>query len=512
MRTSLYFIKQVVALFSLCLIGVSFSFTPSDLSHDTIRIGSKRFTESYILGEILNELALKTGEATVDYRPGLGNTGITYIALKDHLIDIYPEYTGTILHEILHLPYNQPLSTQQFNQMLEPLGLAVTPPLGFNNSYALAMSEVRANELGIRQLSDLIHHSTLRLGFSQEFLGRADGWPGLQKKLLGFTPQSVIGIDHALSYEAIAHDQIDVIDIYTTDPKIAVYKLRILEDDLHFFPVYNAVLFYRLESALKFKHTWDAFHRLVDTIPTTTMINLNALTEINGLTFQQTAQSFLNQTESFKQTPPSFLSRLFHPDLWQLTQQHLFLVFASLIPATLIGIPLGIMTSYSHLLRHLVLNTVGIIQTIPALALLAFLIPLFRQIGTIPALAALFLYALLPIVRNTYAGMTSIAKPLQQSALALGLPFMPRLIKIELPLASRTILAGIKTAAVMNVGMATIAAFIGAGGYGERIVAGLALNDYGLLLAGAIPACFLAILVQTSFDWLDYYLIPKGIQ
>jgi len=155
---------------------------------------------------------------------------------------------------------------------------------------------------------------------------------------------------------------------------------------------------------------------------------------------------------------------------------------------------------------------VGVIQTIPSLALLAFLIPLLQQIGTLPALVALFLYALLPIVRNTYTGLSDIPPHLKESALVLGLPPLARLRLIELPLASRAILGGIKTAAVINVGTATIAAFIGAGGFGERIATGLALNDHGLLLAGAIPAALLALGVQTLFELLDRWLVPAGLR
>ena len=194
-----------------------------------------------------------------------------------------------------------------------------------------------------------------------------------------------------------------------------------------------------------------------------------------------------------------------------MTKQHLFLVFGALIPAIFAGVLLGIIARYYSFASHLILNSVGVVQTIPSLALLAFLIPIFKEIGTLPALVALFLYSLLPIVRNTYAGLTGIPGSQQDAALALGLPFYHRLIKIEIPLASRMILAGVKTAAVLNVGMATIAALIGAGGYGERIVTGLALNNYDMLLAGAIPACFLAICVQLSFDLLDYCLIPRGL-
>jgi len=203
---------------------------------------------------------------------------------------------------------------------------------------------------------------------------------------------------------------------------------------------------------------------------------------------------------------------LFGADFWRLTGQHLMLVFVSLAAAVLIGVPLGIWAARAPAAAQPILGTVSVIQTIPALALLAFLIPLLGRIGTVPALIALFLYSLLPIVRNTHSGLADIAKSLRESAQALGLPAAAQLRLVELPLAARSILAGVKTSAVISVGTATIAAFIGAGGYGERIVTGLALNDNAVLLAGAVPAAALALLVQVLFDALDRWLIPAGLR
>lgn len=484
------------------------------LAADQLVIGSKRFTESYILGEILTQLAYQVDETSVTYKPGLGNTGIVFAALQEGAIDLYPEYTGTISQEILKLPPQQHVDLVTLRALLRPLGLGVDVPLGFNNTYALAMREDMARQLNISRLSDLSKHPGLKLGFSQEFLKRGDGWEGL-KKAYQLPQQAAIGIDHSLSYEALANQQIDVTDIYSTDPKIEKYRLIILEDDTHFFPAYEAVLIYRLNVPERFPRTWKAFQLLANHISNEEMLTMNALAELEKESFESIAKRFLpyraiDATQSIPKT--SFLSHLFGPNLWRLTKQHLFLVFGSLLPAILIGIPLGILAAYCLPLRHLILNLVGIIQTIPSLALLAFLIPILKQIGTLPALIALFLYALLPIVRNTYTGLSNIPRALSESAIALGLPLLTRLVKIEIPLSSRTILAGIKTAAVVNVGMATIAALIGAGGFGERIIAGLAVNDYETLLAGAIPACALAILVQLGFDVLDYWLIPKGLK
>jgi len=165
-----------------------------------------------------------------------------------------------------------------------------------------------------------------------------------------------------------------------------------------------------------------------------------------------------------------------------------------------VGIPLGVLAAFVPRVKDGVMAIVGVLQTVPSLALLAMLIPLLGRIGTVPALIALFLYALLPIVRNTYTGIEQVPNGLRLAALALGLGTRHRLLYIDLPLALPVILAGVKTAAVMSVGTATIAAFIGAGGYGERIATGLALNDNDMLLAGAIPAAVLALVTQLLFE------------
>ena len=159
----------------------------------------------------------------------------------------------------------------------------------------------------------------------------------------------------------------------------------------------------------------------------------------------------------------------------------------------------------------MILGTVGVIQTLPALALLVFMIPLLG-IGGPPAVVALFLYSLLPIVRNTHAGLAGIDEPLRRSALALGLSPAARLRHIELPLAAPVILAGIKTSAVINIGTATLGALIGAGGYGQPILTGIRLDDVGLILEGAVPAALLALAVQGGFELAERRLIPRGLR
>jgi len=464
---------------------------------DSLEVGSKRFTESYILGEIV----ARTTQGR--HKPGLGNTGIVLSALKAGSIDVYPEYTGTIAREILKLEGDAGI--ERLNRELAQQGLGIGVPLGFSNGYALAMREDRAQALGIRTLSDLAKHPEVKLGLSQEFIGRADGWPGLKAAYrLPFATPS--GLDHGLAYEAIAAGKIDVMDIYTTDAKIERYKLRALEDDRKYFPRYDAVLFYRLDAPRRFPREFEALKKLEGRIDERQMIRLNAAAELEGKSFAQAAalldSGAGSHSDAGSRAPAqrNFLDTLFGPDFWRLSGQHLLLVFVSLAASVAIGVPLGMAAAKLPRLAQPILGVVGVIQTIPALALFAFLIALVGTIGTGPALIALFLYALLPIVRNTYTALVQTGKGFVQAGKALGLAPRQVLRLIELPLALPSILAGIKTSAVINVGTATIAAFIGAGGYGERIAAGLALNDSVTLLAGAIPAAALALLVQGAFE------------
>jgi osmoprotectant transport system permease protein len=462
---------------------------------DTLHIGSKRFTESYILGEVLKRRV--EGITAVVHRPGLGNTGIVFAALRAGSIDLYPEYTGTIAKEILKLGGNPTLD--QINRALGPQGLGVAVRLGFNNTYALAMRGDRAQALGIRTLSDLAKHPGLKLGLSQEFIGREDGWPGLKAayRLPYATPS---GLDHGLAYEAIATGKIDVMDIYSTDAKIERYALRVLEDDRKYFPAYEAVLLYRLEVPKRFPEAWHALQQLEGRIDERRMIRMNAEAELHGRSFAEAA-ALLDAGDGMPVSEPrTFLATLFGPDFWRLTGEHLLLVFVSLAASIAVGVPLGVLAAKVPRAGAVIFAIVGVIQTIPSLALLAFLIAIVGTIGVLPALIALFLYALLPIVRSTCTGLVAIPRGTRQAAMALGLSTRDRMQLIEVPLALPSILAGINTSAVINVGTATIAAFIGAGGYGERIASGLALNDNATLLAGAIPAAALALLIQGAFE------------
>lgn len=452
-----------------------------------MKVGSKRFTESYILGEILAR------SAGGEHRPGLGNTAILYEALRSGGVDVYPEYTGTIAREILKTEQN--LDLGEINARLEPLGLAVSISLGFSNSYALG---ARA---ALNSISDLKSRPELRIGLSHEFLGRRDGWPGLREAYgLPHTPR---GLDHGLAYEALAAGEVDVIDLYSTDAKIDRYRIRVLEDDRRFFPSYDAVLLHRTDLPVRFPSAFEKLKKLENRIDNPAMVRLNARAEIDKLGFAQVAAEFLGNGKAQPAAARSLWSALFAPDFPRLLGEHLALVFVSLVAAVLAGVPLGMLAAGWRWLEQPVLVATGLIQTVPSLALLAFLIPLTGAIGVWPALIALFLYALLPITRNTHSGLAQVPRGLLQAGTALGLTPRQLLRHVKLPLAAPTIMAGVKTSAVINVGTATIAAFIGAGGFGERIAQGLALNDHTVLLAGALPAAALALAVHALFEILE---------
>jgi osmoprotectant transport system permease protein len=497
MRHTIIFICAVAQLILTPEISLA-SKTPS-----TITIGSKTFTESVILGEIIRHLAHTHGAAS-EHKAQLGGTSILWNALLAGEIDTYPEYTGTLIQEILA---KENLTTLiELQQSLEKKGIRMTKPLGFNNSYAIGAKEALAEPLQLTRISDLRNHPVLRFGFSNEFMDRTDGWPGLQRHYQ-LPQKNVTGLDHDLAYRGIESNSIQVTDLYSTDAEIDYYKLRILEDDLNYFPSYYAVILYRNDLRSSNPNLIAALDRLAGKIDTSTMVSMNAKVKLSGLSSSNVAALFLKEAFDINATTPTESD-------WQrflrYTMDHLQLVLISLSAAIFISIPLGILAAKRPQLGFFILGSASIIQTIPALALFVFMIPLLG-IGGPPAVVALFLYSLLPIIRNTYAGLNDIPTSIKESAQALGLSTTARLRIIELPLATRSILAGIKTSAVINVGTATLGALIGAGGYGQPILTGIRLDDTELILQGAIPAALLALIVQGLFELIERGLLPRRL-
>jgi osmoprotectant transport system permease protein len=501
------------ALFALGAL-LSVTIATSAGAGERLRVGSKRFTESYILADIAVDAARAAG-AEVTHEEGLGGTAIVFRALEEGSIDAYPEYTGTIAEAILHEPARGDLAS--LRAALAPRGIAITDPLGFDNTYALAASGALAAGRHLATLSDLAGAPDLRLGLSPEFLGRSDGFPALAARY-GLSTAHVQAMDHGLAYEAMGRGSIDVADAYSTDAKIARYGLTLLTDDRRFFPSYQAVFLYRIDAAERAPRSIAAIRALAGTIDRAAIAGLNAEVEIDGKTFASVAAAFMRRRAGASASDASDGGEKrqgLGPGILTVVRtdgpRHLTLVGVSSLLATLVGVPLGVVAQRSRRLGRVVIGATSVLQTIPALALLCFFIPLLGT-GTEPALLALFVYGLLPIVRNTVAGLDGIAPALRESALALGLGSWTRLLRVELPLASPTILAGIRTSAVIAVGGATLAAFIGAGGFGAPITTGLNLDDTNLILEGAIPAALLAILVEGAFTLLDRTVIPRGLR
>ena len=469
-----------------------------------IVVGSKNFTEGVVLGELIRAMAASAG-ARVEHREALGGTRLVFNALVSGEIDIYAEYTGTLTHEIF--AQSKPASNADLRDLLAESGLVMSKSLGFRNNFALGMRERVAERLDIRLVSDLRAHPELVFRFGTEFMERGDGWPGLRQHY-GLPQQDVLGVEHDLAYRGLAAGDVDLTDLYTTDAEIAYYDLRTLEDDLGYFPPYEAVLLYRAEVAQDQQAALAAVLRLQGLINEAQMIAMNSRAKLGGEQEVLVAADFLREHLGIHVDAKSStrIERFLRN-----TRQHIALVAVSLVAAILIAVPLGIAAARWPRLGQIILGVVGIAQTIPALALLVFMIPLFG-IGAGPAIIALFVYSLLPIVRNTYTGLTGIPAQLIESAEALGLPAGARLRIVEAPLAALSILAGIKTAAVINIGAATLGALIGAGGYGQPILTGIRLDDVGLILEGAVPAAGLAIVVQLLFEWAERAIVPRGLR
>jgi osmoprotectant transport system permease protein len=467
-------------------------------------IGSKKFTENVILGEIARGLAQSEGYS-VKHREELGGTRVLFEAVRRGDIDLYPDYTGTILREIL--------ADQHFDTMdearpyLAELGLTVSPPLGFNNTYAIVMKPETAAKYGIETISDLADHPDLRFGFGNEFMDRADGWPAL-KQTYDLPQTNLRGLDHDLAYRAIDADQIDVMDAYNTDAEIEYYGLKVLDDDRHHFPVYNALFVYRTDLGERAPKVVAALDRLGGTIDGKRMRAMNGRVKIEQEDESRVAADFLHTQFGIEFTTSEVpLSQR----LLETTIQHLILVNIPLALGIAIAIPLGIVAAKRERTGHAILGAFGILQTIPSLALLALMIPVLG-IGNVSAIAALTLYALLPLGRGAHAGMRSIPPTIQESAEALGLTPWQRLRHVELPLAGPAIMSGVKTAAVILIGFATLGALIGAGGYGQPILTGIRLDSTPLILEGAVPAAAMAILAQVLFEGLERLIVPRGLR
>ena len=514
----------VAGLVGSCLLGTGYP-GPDTVQQRPLVVASKTFGESYLLAEMFAQL-LEIRGIPVTRRLGLGATEITFQALRTGAIDVYPEYTGTGLVAILgQTPEGTPEHVFRTVSRIfrERWGIRWLPPLGFENTYAIAVRPESAQADRLRTLSDLAEVAPGYVGgFSPDFVGRSDGLAGLRGSYdLRF--RDTRSLMQAVKYEALAEGEVDVIDAYSTDGLISRYDLQILADDLDFFPPYHA-------APLVGRSLWSdrpdavrALAELAGTLDEEVMRELNRRVEVDGEGVALVARDALAEI-GLVDSPPVRLGAddlgaepSLGASLWEnrsqtlaLTARHLLLVVVSLLGACLVAIPLGLILDKREHSAEAVIRTVGLLQTIPSIALLALMIPVLG-IGVVPALVALFLYSLFPIVRNTYTGIRDADPAAVGSARSLGMTDGQVLRLIRLPLAAPIIMAGVRTAAVITVGTATLAAFIGAGGLGDPIVAGLALSDTRMILSGAVPAALLAFLVDGALGLVERALTPAGL-
>jgi osmoprotectant transport system permease protein len=495
----LYAVLWMMSLVALAL--------PAAAQSERVVVGSKAFPESWILAEAVTMLAQSTG-ARAEHAQNLGGTEITYGALASGSIDVYPEYTGTLREVVLRGAAGAALDITDMRTELARRGIGLGDPLGFDDSYALATTARRADGDGLRSISDLRRAANVRVGLTHEFLGRADGYPGLAARY-GLALSDVRGIQHEMALEALGHGDLDVVDVYTTDAQIERLGLRVLADDRHFFPRYDAVLVYRSDLATRAPRAFEAMMRLAGRVDEATMRRANARLVLDGRSVHDAASGLLH--DALGNDVATLASPSVALEIARNTLRHLELVAAALLASIGIGVPLGILAARSRVLAIVTTSVTGLLQTVPSLALLALLVPLLG-IGAKPALTALVLYGLLPIVRGTHVGLVTIPAAITESAEALGLPPRARLWRVLLPMASPHVLAGVRTSAVIAVGTATLAALIGAEGLGGPILQGIALRNTALVLQGAVPAALLALAVDAAFALSAWVIVPAGLR
>lgn len=497
---------------------------PVAAAEPSVVVATKPFAESYLLGELFAQLLEARGLA-VDRRPGLGATEIAFRALVAGEIDVYPEYTGTGLLAILgEAPRGD--GGEAYRRVAQVFrqrwGVRWLPPLGFENTYAIAVRPDTAREHGLATLSDLARAAPrLVAGLSPDFIGRADGLVGL-RSTYGLAPRAVRALMPAVKYQALAAGEVDFVDGYSTDGAIARHGLVVLADDRRFFPPYDAAPLVSRRLAER-PEAVAALVELAGRIDVARMRDLNRRVEVDGEAVADVARDALRDLGLVGAESAAAGRAAVARDgslaayLWAgrgetllRARRHLLLVGLSLLAGIAFAVPLGLALERTRRVAETVIGALGVLQTVPSIALLAFTIPLLG-IGFVPAVTALFLYSLFPIVRSTYSGVRDADPTAVASARALGMTERQLLTRVRLPLAAPVVMAGVRTAAVIGVGTATLAAFIGAGGLGDPIVAGLALSDTRMILSGAIPAALLALALDALLAAVERAVTPRGL-
>ena len=405
----------------------------------TFVIGSKQHTESHTLGELLAQ-TLETAGYTVDRKFNLGGTKIVFNALEQGEIHAYAEYSGTIQEVILK--ESRTLSLEEIADALAQQGIQALDPFGFNNSYAIGIHADLAAETNLAKVSELRNFPDLRFFFSHEFLEREDGYPSM-KAHYGL-PQSADGIEHALALRAIVAREIDVTDLYTTDAEIDHFNLVVLEDDLEYFPKYLALPIVRADLPADVK---ELLNVAANSLTDKSMSGLNYKVHIEGMAAADVAKEFLNTLN----VQSTHVTETLFDKLVERTIEHLYLAGIALFAATVVALTISLAVYSIPWLSKPIAYVAGLLQTIPSLALLALMVPIFG-IGTLPAIVALFLYSLLPIIRTTVTALSTVDPVLVQVAEGLGYTRAQTLTYIKIPLSMPAIFAGIRISAILCIG------------------------------------------------------------
>ena len=512
----------VLSLLSLSIASLASAQETDTDAPATIQLAGKAFTESNVLMELMAQMIEAHTELTVERTPSINGSQLTAAALLADEIDIYAEYTGTAWYN--QMARTDPCSPLHcFSEMAQYAeqhwGARVMSPFGFNNTYAIAVRRPLAEERNLRTISDLKRLGDgLRIALSHEFLARPDGWPGLAETY-GLEHVGTVGVEHAIVYDALLSGTLDVVEVYSTDGKLDNPEIVLLKDDLNYFPPYHAVPVVRTEIYNDYPEVVRALELLAWSLSDLEMSRLNRLTEESGGDFSGVASTFLRargligETDGDLSTGPSSLS--FKIDASLIARQawrHLLLTLMAVLLACAFALPVAMLLVFHPRHAGWVIGTTSTFQTIPGLALLAILVATPAMgLGMVTAITAIWVYALLPILRNAYVGLTEVDLQLLDVATALGMTPGQVLRFIRIPLAVPTIMAGVRTATVISVGVTTLAAFVGAGGLGELILTGLQLTNRTLILSGALPAALMALIIDRILAGAQTWLAPGGL-
>ena len=504
-------------------VNRQFDNTEINFKKKEIIIGSKIFTENILLAEMLSLLLEENYNFKVKRKFNLGGTKLVFDSLRNKEIDIYPEYTGTGYTMILKMSgETHPKKTYKVvkKEFLNQFNLIWSLPLGFENTYALAVRNSDPRFKKIHSISQLEGKTNLfEIGMGHEFMERKDGFSNFVKKYeLNFEKNKTWTMNQGLMYSALKNKKMDMIMAYSTDGRIKAFDLKTLEDDKRFFPAYEVAYLTRKDVLRQYPKIKKAFKELEGNITEKEMIFLN--NQVDQLKYDSTqiVRNFLVKKNLLEDS----IQNLTHQNwldyyiskkeyFFKIFYEHLLLIFVSLFFALLLAVPIGLWASYNVKVEKTVFLIVNTLQTVPSLALLAIFIP-FLGIGFLPAVVTLFIYSLLPIIRNTFEGIKNIDRVFISAGAGIGLSSWQILRYIQVPLALPMILAGVRTSAVIVVGTATLAAFIGAGGLGDPIFRGIATLNSKLIFLGAVPACLLAIFIDRLLAFLETVIIPKGLK